>query len=449
MLLNHKNFKKTVGFFDKNKVIEIFCNKNLHSVCESFILTQIFKKELLKYQIEFINTKSSIFFKIEEKEYHLYYNNQSTTNDSGDSYDDDGKNIIVGGASNINNITTNNTNNNYNTTNIINNNPISVESYCDCEDINMKIINLLFFVIKSMNLVKTETLWPIIISFTYYRKFLYFSNDNFCIKCQNLIRDLTLATKTLNCKFDGIFHINRNKMDFLTTSKLILAIKNDLNFIFDKKLFSNTKFSDKKINEFLAKNGISIMSANNLFINLELETKNLINKTFGKELKFVQKFGHDLEITSLEHAFLILFFLYKEKEMYSYMCLEKRKLLDLEKSCKFYYKIITLFKEGVLNNMLLEDIMIFKIKDTFYEDANLNILADILVCIFKIYLEQREMIDHKILLSFNLQSDFLLLFSENLDFDILKENKVSYNCIKIQSKDFDFTMKMLLSKIRK
>lgn len=400
MILSSKNFKRTVSFLDKNKVIEIFCSKRLHNICELSILTQIFRKEALKYQIEFIPERKNTYFTIDGTEYNLIDNIE----ENGDT------------------------------------------KQCKCNTKELETLFLLLSVIKSMNLVKVETIWPIIVSFTFYYKM--YNGSSSCEKCEELLKSLILSVKTLNCKFDGIFYVNKCKLNFLQTSRLILAIKNDLDFVFEKKIFANSKVTEKKINEFLAKNGISILAANNQFIGLDLDTRNLINTTFGKEQKFLYKNGDDLEITALEHAFLMLFYIYKEKNMYSYMCLEKRKLIDSEKSCRFYHKAISYFKEGVLNSFLLDDLMIFKIKETGKNDENyFEIIFDILHPLFRQYLYKRNLKDTILLISFEFENSFMLLYSKDVDFDILKENKVYENCIKIDSKDFNYTMKMLFGNI--
>ena len=108
---------------------------------------------------------------------------------------------------------------------------------------------------------------------------------------------------------------------------------------------------------------------------------------FGEINTIIMKNVHDMQIIALEHAFLMLFFLYKDKPLFSFLCLNKRKLIDMDKSYKFYQKAVHAFKKAVLSVQKIEDIFLLKIKTT---EDNIDVLFNILEHIFKTYLNFRN-----------------------------------------------------------
>lgn len=444
MLLDQKNLRKILQKIDKSKIIHIICNRNLHSVCSLFVFTQILKKELFKYQIEFRNMEKlrNFYFEIENEEYVL-----------------------------------------------------SNHCFCECDSNEIHGIYVLYSVIKAMNFVKVETVWPMAVCYEYYKEFMnpasYHDNDinkenlnnnkeslnnnkeslndkgsnkenlnnrfinhtlspqnkdnlnnknnnskNLnnkqltvdlnekitCRKCSEIYDEISFSIKSLNCRFDGIFSLKSIRLDFLMASTLSQSMKNDLRFIHEKKLFyTKSTYNDRKIGEFLARRGISINASNENYLGLDSFTKKLCDDTFGLTTKFVFKSGHDLEMTGVEHSFLLLFYMYKEKDIYSYMSLEKRKLIDLEKASKFYYKMIHLFKEGILTASRLKNTVVFKVKNEDFTVDQMVILSDVLKKLFKIYLKFRNEDFCEVLVYFPTENDKIILsIDENT---ILDENK--------------------------
>ncbi|ELA40977.1 uncharacterized protein VICG_02007 [Vittaforma corneae ATCC 50505] len=287
MFLDHKNLRKTLQSFDKTKVLNLVCNRNLHSVCSIFIFTQILKKELFQYQIEFRNMESSINFCFEHNGEEFCLSNEQE--------------------------------------------PCMP---CYCAQKNTVGVDILYSVIKSMNILKIETLWPIAICFSYYKVFanqsIYSSfgvacesanlenikntlqgplakdriinsgladvnvalKDSTCEKCWEMYNSIVFSIKVLNCRSDGVFFVKRNRLEFLLGSSLFQCIKSDLRFIHEKKLFHpKSASSDRKIGEFLAKRGISISAANEAYLGLDSQVKDLCATSFGEYEKFVFKLG--------------------------------------------------------------------------------------------------------------------------------------------------------------
>lgn len=399
MLLDHKNLRRTLLSLDKSRVLRIFCNRNLHSICALAIFTQVLKKDLFKYEIEFRNMQKSkiLYFEADGIEYIL-----STDLD-----------------------------------------------LCSCPRKEITGVIVLYNVIKSMNLVKNETIWPVAICFSYYRQFsnesAYTDFENkenleniknprafLCPKCEELQEEISFSIKFLNCKSEGIFAQRKNRLDFLQKSTLFQCICTDLRFIHQKKLFY-TKIAnlERRIGEFLAKRGISLKSSHEPYMSLEAQIKDLCTDAFGEFQKYIMKSGHDIEINASEHAFLILFYLYKEKDMYSYMCLERRKLIDLEKASKFYQKAVFLFKEAVLTANRVGKIVIFRVKNEDFSIDQIIILSDIITGMLRIYLTYRNETGSKIVLHYDQSNEEKLLYSEDL---VLNDDKNDVN-IKIIKKE--------------
>lgn len=423
MLLDHKNMRGILRSLDKSKIVGIFCNRNLHSMCSLFILAQILKKELLKYQIEFgsLGPSRDLYFKVGEEEFVL---------------SSEGK-------------------------------------YCDCTHRETVGTTILYNVAKSMDFLRVETVWPAAVCYAFYRIFTKLEvegtgaeenahknnanksvadknvRDRVCRYCLDLQKDLVFSVRTLNCKFEGMFYSQRNRLDFLTGSTLFLAVKNDLEFILSRKLFyTRGAGCDRKINEFLARSGISIRAANEKYIGLDSATKSLAAQTFGEESKFVMKSGHDIEISAIEHAFLIYFYIYREKDMYAYMCLQKRKLMDFEKSCKFYHKVISLFREATTAASRTENMVFFQIKANELGKEQRDIISEILLHLLRIYLRQRSMEDHGIVLSHVMDGAFhQILYSRDCGFEHVDPGLreiVGTNAIKVCTKDLGLVVKQLM-----
>lgn len=430
--LDSKNFKKTMQSIDKSKVLLIFSNRNLQSVCSVFVFSQILKKELFKYQIDFKNMESSINFYFESN------------------------NALYG---------------------LLNENSSS-------EKFELTGILSLYSIVKNLNFLKVETLWPITVCYSYFNNFendyndmndfksetfknansnnvsenIYnnISNNKTDINTNNNINttnktnstnninndDIVCSVKTLNSKNDGIFFHKKINLLFLNSSSLFSSINSNLALIFQKNLFYLK--SDRKIAEFLAKRGISISSANESFLNLDSLTKSLCISTFGESDTFLYKLGHDIEVSSTEYAFLILFYLYKEKDMYSFMCLDKRKLIDLEKASKFYQKIIVLFKEAAINARKTENTILFTIKSTDLSVNQILILANILDSIFISYLRYRNELKYLIIQNYSVENNKNILFSKNVNFEnnnFVPFEKIGENIIKIETKDLSTFIK--------
>lgn len=416
MLLDHKSMREVLRSLDKSKMVEIVCSRSLHSICSLAIFTQILKKEMLKYQVEFesLDPSEALCFRVGEKEFVLS----------------------------------------------------AKDKYCSCVQQEVASTAILYNVAKSMDFLRVETVWPAAVCYAFYRVFTKFSvsgeenpsnslsmrrETSVCKHCTDFQTDLMFSIRTLNCKFEGLFCVQRNRLDFLTGSTLFLAIKNDLEFILSWKLFYTRGANcDRKINEFLARNGISIRAASEQYVGLDSATKHLAASAFGEETKFIVKSGHDIEMSAIEHAFLIYFYLYKEKDTYAYTCLQKRKLMDFEKSCKFYHRVMSLFREAATTASKTGNLVFFKVKTSELNAGQRDVVSDILLYILRIYLQQRSMEAHDVVLSHVLEdSSHQVLYSKDCNFrrisPELREVAGPYS-IKVCPKDLGLIVKQLCIK---
>ncbi|ELA40978.1 uncharacterized protein VICG_02008 [Vittaforma corneae ATCC 50505] len=158
--------------------------------------------------------------------------------------------------------------------------------------------------------------------------------------------------------------------------------------------------------------------------------------------------GHDIEITSVEHAFLILFYLYREKDMHSYMCLDKRKLIDIEKATKFYQKIILLFKEAALCASRVGDVIIFPVKTDDLSTGQIGVVSVILNSMFKMHLEYRNEAEQRIIQSYTIHKTNNILYSETVKFEneeIIQIERMGHNMVKIESKDLPLLIRSIVT----
>lgn len=447
MKIDHTNLRKTLQSLDKTRVLELCCNRNVNSVCSLLVFTQILKADLFKYQIEFKDMDKNInfLFKVDSEEFVL-------------SNDKEG---------------------------------------CSCGRSEIVGVAILYKVIKSIDFLKVETMWPIAVCFSHYKIFLnekrYVSNTNdsienlenkenksnsndikktnngisvqneslntackmdvkyLCNTCNTLQEEIFYSIRMLNSKFEGLFIQKKLRIDFISGSTLFQSLKSDIKFVHDKKLFySKNGSAEKRIGEFLARWGISISNANDPYLSLDSATKKQCCTTFGEEDKLIYKNGHDIEVSAVEHSFLILFYLYKEKDMYSYMCLEKRKLIDTEKISKFYEKIVAAYKDSVVGATRAGDLAIFKIKSDTFSIAQIASIFYVLHCFFRIYLRYREESHFRICIVYGVDEEHQLLYSEDVSFGSLRDLKTTLgeNLVKIQKKSFIAIIKELIAQNR-
>lgn len=364
MQIDQKNIIKIIQTIEKTHIVQVFCSKDLGSICALSILTEILKKELLKYEVTFARLKDGhcLALTIDGQEYTL---------------------------------------------------ACDAEGLCGCPRREIVGAAIVYSTAKAMGLTTIRTVWPLAVAFSFYRGLVLpaaagtaaedaqsrakenvgnkatdkkdqAAASQMCKWCTELHADLVVQTKTLACKIDGVFYKKRNALSFLHSSTLFLAIKNDLGLVFTKRLFSN-KNGDRRIHELLALAGISISTANEPYTNVGGATKAVVDATFGEREAFVLRSGHDLEISALEHALLIHFYLYKEKSLYALLSLGQRKLISPANSCRFYQNTMHLFKEAVLSQQKAGGIAVFQIKGIacMHDGAEaVFVLLDYLFCAY-------------------------------------------------------------------
>ncbi|KAI5151258.1 hypothetical protein ENBRE01_2011, partial [Enteropsectra breve] len=338
-----RNILKTKG------LVKIKCNKNDHSICALAILVHIFKKRLINYEIAFecMPAGHSI------------------------SLDADSSTHIISDRA---------------------------KYPCTCKQKQIISTTLLFHIAKDLNMLSSETIWPMAVVYSYYREFInmdYSSevpkNDNgnvenrnnikynqidneddrkrdnrkyktdVCGYCRDLKDEIVTAVKFINK--NDIFYQKSINLIFSDQMSIFNSVKNTLGMIYKMKMVHNRKVVDKRINEFMAWHGISIETAGESYRAMGGRERSTVEKTFGTSEEFVFRIGHSGGLGAVEQMFLLNFYLYKGKNELAFMSLFKKKLMDGEKASRFYQKIIAMLKDGMHAHKQSGDVVLFKIKD--------------------------------------------------------------------------------------
>ncbi|ELQ76651.1 hypothetical protein THOM_0370 [Trachipleistophora hominis] len=201
--------------------------------------------------------------------------------------------------------------------------------------------------VKMLNLIGNETLWPILIYFSYYD--VFYRNGAECDVCNSILLELKyeLEKNETNQVVSGTFEASNSEtnvtnallykrdinLPYLFSTNLYLTLNNNITFLVQKKIFTKIK-SETKLNEFLAKSGISIQMAKESFINLCKKYKDLIYQTLPQSFVFMKKYDNDVKITGIESYYLMLSYLFYEKPYFCVQSLHKKKYIDLTVTCK-------------------------------------------------------------------------------------------------------------------
>ncbi|ELA47113.1 hypothetical protein VCUG_01386 [Vavraia culicis subsp. floridensis] len=217
---------------------------------------------------------------------------------------------------------------------------------CKCNDDAYSILTL-YSMVKMLNLVGNETLWPILIYFSYYD--VFFRNGVECDVCNSILLELKyeLEKNETNQVLDRNYGAPDNStnatnallykrdinLPYLFSTNLYLTLNNNITFLVQKKIFTKVK-SEAKLNEFLAKSGISIQTAKESFVNLCKKYKDLIYQTLPQSFIFIKKYDNDMRITGIESYYLMLSYLFYGRPYFCIQSLHKKKYTDLTTMCK-------------------------------------------------------------------------------------------------------------------
>ncbi|KAI5169682.1 hypothetical protein PAEPH01_0915 [Pancytospora epiphaga] len=359
--LDKSNIRKVLQKADRSLSWHIECNTNLHSICTLSIFTEILKKETIKYEIGYESLENDVNFV-------LYIDSERY---------------------------------------LLTNRP---EGLCECDNREISGVGIVYELAKSLDFITEATLWPVAVAYSFYRDFILPDGDignsrenahnvaewrknraspdgRYCSWCFNTHADILAQIKIINCQNDGMFYKNATALPFLKSSCLFTTLKNDLNFIFMSKLFSNrSKHGDRKVSEILAGAGISIAMANEKYTSMGQSVQEIVDRTFGTRDVFIFKSGHDLEIQAIEHALLVLFYLYRGRGLYGLLSMRKKKLIDVERAGRFYQNIIKLFKDGVTYHRNLKNVVVFQLRGVKVTEDEARILFGVLYRLFRRYI---------------------------------------------------------------
>lgn len=351
LFITKENFENILKEVNKNYIVKITCNLYVYGICATEILKNIFKKELIKYELKFEQMSFTINLKLK-----------------------------------IGNIL------------YILDNTKFCDDLCKCKKTLIGCYGILMMA-KNMNFISSSVIWPFLIVYGFYIDYDF--TMEFCNWCKNLKNELQIITANIyNKKSIGIHYVDRTLLPFLNQSTLLFAIKHNIEIVCSKKLFCkynksiSHRYIDKKIYEFLAKGGISITTANELYTNLDDNEMLIIKNNFGTDKIYVYRYNYEYEIQPIEHFFLISYYLNIKMPMEAFLCLNKKELYTSEKYLMMVDSTFELFKQLIQNVKKADNIIMFLsklninyfIKNSQTIDCN---LIEILLKMIKIYLEMK------------------------------------------------------------
>lgn len=328
MALTEENSKSILSALDRSQVVQITYKKTIHSVCACAVLTEILKRQMIKYEVDCSPLPPDTELSIQTgHDQHALLIHQSSPPCHRD---------LTG-------------------------------------------LSILYQTAKSMDLSVPETIWPMAVAYAHSAAFqpAPAGSENqanaahstlsgqaahtTCDWCQLCREDIAVSIRKLSCKLDGLFYEELPPVSFLGSTSLFKALRYDVPFIVRKRLFGRARGPDSRIADFLAHIGISIAEAAERHKCLSTASKSAISASFGLTPSFIYRQGHSLEIGALEHAFVILFYLYKSRELFALLSLSRRRLIDPDKACHFYQGMVGLFTEAVQKHQRAERLLVFRL----------------------------------------------------------------------------------------
>jgi hypothetical protein len=257
---------------------------------------------------------------------------------------------------------------------------------CTCPSGGLGCCMLAFSLARSMNYINYEILWPIIVCFEFHSG----GREALCEGCRRLHADLVVEVEKESsaAEVDGIFYERRPSIQFLNSTSLFLALRNDPGFVLENRLF-HRRHEERKIYEHLARKGISQRSSREKYRNLSHQTKELIMHSFRQDRVFLKRIGHDTEVSPMENFFLICFHLLRGDCLGAFLCLSDKHVGELEDSVVFYHRFTDVFKDAVANTRRSNDILFFKVRDTLGVKS-IALLLELLSVHFGLYIRSRH-----------------------------------------------------------
>lgn len=341
----------TKELLESKKLVKIHCNSfYAESILSSRILTSLFKRKSVKYELKF--EKSENISLEEEKE-----NENSDINVLIDlklekNVETSSKNVILGKKENF-------------------------SFNCKCfyipreknvlsskiSDLKLSIFELYCF-LKDNDLLDEDTLWSFIVFFSYTRMKKFFIR---CDYCENILQELIYESKRIR----NILYKDSINLDFISINNTINlkdAILNNLQVIIENKFLKNFRRKNKKIGEVLdqklftlmAKKGIPNFILFESFMNIELNTKDKLKEVFGESKIF---YNTKLEISAKEEYLKISKNIEKEN-----FHTKSSNIVELLGSFKLYKKLCQTFLENLRKIRKLGAFKILAITEKFNFD---------------------------------------------------------------------------------
>ncbi len=231
------------------------------------------------------------------------------------------------------------------------------------------------------------------------------ANGVSCQYCVGLRDDIFLQIKRLDCSFNGIFHRESLVIPFLNATSLCTAIKTHVPFVLEKKTF--IREADAVVYNTLARIGISISQASEKYAELPELFKHSLREQFGTEIAFVLRNGHDIELTSLEHALLICHFIESRETLHGLLSLTTRRLMRCHDACEFYTMLVALFVSALSHCKKAGHCLVFSLTGT--QKCNTTHTLELVCHLIERYVQLRFSAHQKYVVITNIEEKLLVV----------------------------------------
>jgi hypothetical protein len=369
--------KKIMDMLKRYNSVRLYGVKSPYTIASLQILTSILNKELIKYEVNILDTFEAIL------------------------HDDDTFDIFVdllheGIPSSLHiGIYTEGVN-------------YLVSDYL-CEDGELRSVFTVYSLAKHLNFVNNDILWSLIVVFSYKHLFLCRVEENDeedeeeertvnieCETCSKVYLDVVLEVQKHNSNngLESIHESRRVNFPFLSSTTLYEAIENDLDFVIKNKLYRKRKDKEvtrRKICEELASIGISRREAGERFVGLCIQSKQMIYTKFERRMFFERNCGYDLKITAIENYFILMHYLATNEPMLGFLSLNRRMYINHGSGFAFYRGIMEMIKSSVnkikrVGNkriIVIYDLSTFNMEG-YKEDILMNAFYEVLVIFLKL-----------------------------------------------------------------
>ncbi|ORD93983.1 hypothetical protein ECANGB1_1278 [Enterospora canceri] len=384
IFMRKENTLEILKGISREQVVQITCNITIVSICTVEILRNILEKELIKYELKFEKMNYDVAFTMRSNQKLIILDNSRYS-----------------------------------------------KELCRCSSILSGCYGM-YNLAKQLNFVNHRIVWPFLVAHEF--NVTYDFTKEYCSWCSDIGAELvSQAKRTKKVNNMGIEQVELITLPFIYESSLFDAIQNDLKTVCKKKLFSgqnkeNKANCNRKIYEFLAKEGISIAVAHETYKNIDYEQNENMEYIFGTETSLIFVHEHSFKIRPIEHYILISHFLHNNNPLNAFFSLSKKEYYMNTGYLNMIMTLMNTFKNLAKGMKKVENTMIFfeKLKTDHFVSETDQIDTNVLFILLKmtrIYLRFKfeNDFDHVLVLKGN---DVIYLVSIAVGFEGISHDKV-------------------------